>query len=358
MTNNQLGLYDAKSPTCLFAGYVEDDDHHCNDLGMGPVGYSVIAEDSPDIDRWLAEVRGVDIQDVSAKDIPIPALPDYIPTITKGSAKLFTKFSPSIVAVKLGDVVSMEELRVADSLVGRFGIPPGTQVLLQGYGKDRLLENIWPKRHEVFSKLASLGFCAVTGLNYSVWRSQPHAERLINIKRAHLTYQELQHLGVPAVPHMYWCGQINLEAWLRWLDNNPAVKVMAIDMQTMRSDDDWERALAELRYFVSRLGRPIHFLITGPYTPLRVAQIKQLLPSMTLTNGSPARKAFASHKMDADGFRVKSSYSKMDKSLIFQHNTRLYQKMLQPKKTNFKEQFLANSQKGQGPRRQFLTARG
>jgi len=324
----QLSIYQTKSPSCLFTGYVDGDDNHCKDHGMAPEGYMRIAEDSPEIGRWLAEVRWIDINDVTAKNIAIPKLPGYIPTIGRGSAKLFEEYHPPVVAVKLADVVSPEKLEVIDSLEKRFGIPPGTQVVLQSYGKDRLIENLWPQRHAIFPKLASLGFAAVTAINYSVWFSQPHAERLINIKRSLLTYEELQGLNIPVIPHIYWSGKVNLDAWAVWLNDNSVVDTVAVNMQTMRSEHDWSRALAGFEHLASKLKRPIHFLITGPHTPIRIAQIKRVLPSMTLTNGSPARMAFASHKMHSSGLRIKRDYSPKSKSILFQENSMLYTEIM------------------------------
>jgi hypothetical protein len=344
MKPEQRQLWDQPSSNCLFCGYLDDDDHHCMNRGLARPGYDVLAEDSPDLGDWLAEVRWVDINDVRAKDITLPTLPAYVPTITSASARLFEKYHPPVVAVKLGDVVSAKELRVAKSLEQRFGIPPGTSVILQSYAKDSLLENLWPRRHEIFSKLAKLGFSAVTAVNYSVWDVQPHAERLINIKRSLLTYEDWQNLGVPAIPHIYWSGPVNLDAWLHWLATNPTVSMVAIDMQTLRTDKDWTRALEGLKYFVGKLSRPIHFLITGPQTPLRVLQIRQLLPSVTLTNGTPARAAFASHRIDIKGAHAPRTYSRMNKSLLLRHNTQSYRNVLQPGNEDFVERLLVRTQ--------------
>ena len=335
MSQTQLRLCDGKSSDCPFRGYIEEDDNHCNSWGMSPSGYETIAEDSQSFGDWLAEVRWVDINDVHAKNIPIPKLSSYIPTVTCSSAKLFTNYQPRIVSVKLGDVVSPEKLIVADSLEKHFGIPPDTQVILQCYGKDRLLENLWPHRYEVFAKLAKLNFAAVTGVNYSVWRSQPHAERLINIKRAHLTYEDWQNFNMPAIPHIYWCGHIGIDSWLQWLEDNPCVQVVAIDMQTMRRADDWAFALADLKYFISMLKRPIHFLITGLQSYTRIAQIKQAVPYLTITNGYPALKAFASQQVEINGLKIIPRYSDMNKSLIFKHNVEIYQSIITP--NNFSE---------------------
>jgi hypothetical protein len=308
---------------------------------MESVGYETVGEDSPDFDKWIAEVRWVDINDVNAKDIALPTLPRYIPIIPSGSRQLFTDYRPPMVAVKLGDVVSTEKLLVADCLETRFGIPLGTKVILLCYGKDRLIENLWPRRHEIFSKLASLGFAGVAAVNYSVWDSQPHSERLINIKKSLLTYEDLQNIGIPAIPHIYWYGRVNLNAWLRWLDNNPTVGVIAINMQTLRKQQDWERALNDLRYFVTNLKRPIHFLITGPQTPLRVAEIKSVLPFLNMTNGYPVRKALASHRISIDAQRVVQEYTPSNKSMLFQENVQQYEVMLGTGQNNISEGFLA-----------------
>jgi hypothetical protein len=324
----QLQLSDVPNPSCPFTGKLEANDGHCFELGMGRAGYDVISEDHPDLDTWLASIRGVGLHNVVARPVQLPVLPDYIPTVRNGSGKLFATFQPEYACVLLGDVVSPVDLNVAANLHKRLGVPIGTKLILLGYGSDQLIENLWPKRKEIFRKLAGLGFHAVSAVNYSIWDDQPHAERFINMKRGLLTFEDWQNLGIPAIPHIYWYGRKDLDAWIEWLELNPCVTNLAINLQTLRSDSAWSRAIEDLRYFSDKLKVPYHFLITGPQSFKRIKQIQQIFPDMTLTNGYASRMA-------ANGFQIKSDdvtswpeFFDGDRSNILATNVGVYERYM------------------------------
>jgi len=293
-------------------------------MQMSRIGYEVIAEDSANLDTWLASIRGIGLNDVVAKDISVPDLPGFIPTVRRGSGKLFTQFQPPYVGVLLRDVVSPIKLEVAANLNERTGAPLGTKFILMGYGSDQLIENLWPKQSEVFEQLAQLGFAAVTGINYSIWDDQPHAERLINIKRGLLTFEAWQQLGVPAIPHIYWCGRKDLDAWLDWLTLNPSITTIAINLQTLESKESWATAMVDLAYFAERLSNSTHVLVTGPQKLERIQQVTQLFPNMTLSNGFVMRMAASGQLIESDGHTVSANYSEADRSSISSTNFDIY----------------------------------
>lgn len=324
----QLQLSDIPNSHCRFSHRLDDGDNHCNGMQMGRKGYDTIAEDSPDIDTWLASVRGIGLMDVVAQRIQLPVLPDFIPTVRRGSNKLFTQYQPEYVCVLLGEVVSAVKLEVAKDLNVRFGAPLGTKFILLGYGSDQLIENLWPERKAVFSELAKLGFVGVSSVNYSIWDEHPHAERLINIKRGLLTFEDWQQIGVPAIPHIYWSGYKDLDAWVEWLDKNPTVEVAAINLQTLKSDNAWATAIEQLTYFADKLTRSVHFLVTGPQKLSRIAQVKSIFPNMTLTNGYALRMAANGQLIKTDGTKSWAEFSDSDRSGISKSNVRLYEQYM------------------------------
>jgi len=293
---------------------------------MGRDGYEVIAEDSPNIDTWLASTRGIGLLDVVAKDASIPQLPNFIPTVRRGSGKLFTQYQPEYVGVLLRDVVSPVKLEVATNLNERTGAPIGTKFILMGYGSDELIENLWPHKEAIFEQLARLDWTAVTSVNYSIWDDQPHAERLINIKRGLLTYEDWQRIGVSAIPHIYWCGRKDLDAWAEWLSKNPLVATVAINLQTLGSQESWSRAMDDLTHFVGKLDRDIHFLITGPQKLARIQQLADIVPSMTLSNGYALRMAANGQQIETDGVETFAGYSTANRSGISASNTSIYER--------------------------------
>jgi hypothetical protein len=291
----------------------------------------VLAEDHPRLPEWLADVRNVGFGDVIAKPTPIFELPTFMPTITSGSKSLLAGYSPEYVAVSLRDVISPKRLIPAKDIRQRFGVDKYTKIVLLNYAEDALIEKIWTSRRTVLSQIAGLGFDLVTSINYSIWFSQPHAERLINMKRSLITFEELQQLGVPTIPHVYWTGRTDLKRWAGWLKSNDEIWCIAVNLQTERDyrHGRWEQVLSDLQYLVSLLDRNIHFFVSGASTPERALQLKETLPKLTITNGSCSRKAACGYLMSQDQGKLKLEHSSdKPKNEIFNSNTSFYMSLL------------------------------
>lgn len=329
----QLGLWDNRSDKCPFVELLEDDDNHCFSFGQPKDGYEVIAEDTPFFANILAEIRNVGFNDISAKPTPSFEMPSFVPNVKRGSQKILQGNIPPVVAISLSNIISPKELSMpSGGIRSKFGIHPNSKVLLLCYAKDGLIEKLWGQRKEIFKKIAALEFDLVTAVNYSIWLNQPHAERLINPKRSLITFQELQELGAPAVPHIYWTGKKDLMRWGDWLTSNEGVNIIAINLQTERERGNviWNQTLEDLKFFASLLDRPIHFLITGPSKPERIRQLQNILPSFTLTNGSCARKA-------ASGFLIKEDQG----SLRYEHSNKIPKNEILEKNIKFYEELMA-----------------
>lgn len=306
-------------------------------MEVGHPGYEVIAEDSPNHDLWLASVRGIGLLDVIAKSANIPDLPLYMPTVPRGSGKLFTGYTPEFICVTLGDVVSTDKLLTPKDLHKKFGVPSQTKIILLAYGADRLIENLWPRRKAIFRQLTELGFSAVTSVNYSIWDNQPHAERFINIKRGLLTFEDWQEIDVPVIPHIYWYGRKDMDAWVEWFNKNRVVKVAAINLQTIKNSPRvWARAIEDLQYFTLQLQHPIHYIVTGPSIPVRIEELKKLMPKMTLTNGYAMRMAAKGFQLSiSDGTTHHEHLKDYDRSDIAVINTSLYGDIMKPALQDF-----------------------
>lgn len=316
----QLRITDIRRSDCPFGHRLEDHDFHCNAAGINARGYDLVGEDSEDFSLRLAEVNGIDFDDITVANPVNPDIPSYLPTIPKGSGKLFHGYAPQYVAVSLKDVVSAKKLNVVTDIHKRLGVPIKTKIILLGFGKDRLLELVWPPgdRHRIFAEIAKLNFYAVIPPNYSIWDDQPHAERFINQKRSMIAYQELIEAGAQAIPHIYWCGKKDLYEYVRFLDRHPAIKTIAIDMQTLGRGTDWQQAVADLRYFASKIGRDMKCVIIGPTTPSRIGQIINTLPNVTIVNSTAAQSAVR-RRLLADDL-TRSLLLNVDKSDLMRTN--------------------------------------
>jgi hypothetical protein len=320
----QMSIFDIEADDCPFKELTEDYDDHCNESGSHPRAYQVISENSPTFGESLAAVRGVGFNDVRAEQPPLPSLPSYIPSVSRGSGKLFTGFSPGYIAIGINHVISPVELNVVANLHQRIGVPETTKIVITGYAKDPLIEAIWPNRRKVFRELAQHNFALITPINYSIWDNQPHAERLINLKRGLLTYEALLKLGLPTIPHIYWYGPKDLDRWLVWLNLNPSINTVAINLQTLRGKHEWKVAISDLNFFVAKLSRPLHYIVTGPQSPQRIEECRQTLGSITLINGHAARAATAYKEVVLDGAKFILKPSTPDTSSAFQRNIEAY----------------------------------
>lgn len=290
---HQLKITDVRRADCPFGNRLEDDDFHCNAAGINARGYDLIGEDSDDFALRLAEVNGVDFDDITITNPVNPDLPRYLPTIPSGSGKLFTEYTPEYVAASLKDVISAKELRVATDMHVRLGVPRKTKIIVLGFAKDALLELAWPAadRHRIISELTRLNIHAIVPPDYSVWADQTHAERLINQKKSMIIYKELIDAGLPAIPHITWYGRKDLDEHLRFLRRHPGIKTVAMDLQTLGTEAEWQQLIADLGYFAANAGRDMRCFVTGPSVPSRIEQIIRILPNVTITNSAAAQKA-------------------------------------------------------------------
>lgn len=331
MQGDQLGLWQIRLSNCHFANLLEEDDNHCFSFDPKQKNEVLSCENSQTY-RWLAYVRGVGL-DVTAKPTPSMILPPFIPIVPAGSQKILTGNSLPFIATTLPDVISCKELSAAVDIRKRLGINEEPKIVVLAYGPDSLIEKIWPKRQEIFRKLAALDLALITAINYSVWLKDPHAERLINIKRGLLTFEDMQQLNMPAMPHIYWTGRKDLIRWANWLAQNRGVRTIAINLQTERGET-WNQTLRDLEFFVSLLDASQRLLITGASNPTRARQLKKVIPNLTLSNKDCAISAVNSFLMKELHGKIEKSYSDLPKNEIFRKNIELYEDLLKPNRVH------------------------
>lgn len=328
MSNLLLPFNELQNPNCICADLLDPEDIACYGLGGGHGKYQFLDESSPLVPRALADCQGLGFGTIRAKSLTTAHdLPGFVPVVTRGSNKLFESFTPPYVGVMIHDIIT-DKLKVYPDIRKRMGIPAATKIILLAYGLDELIENIWPRHRQVFQQLLQSGIDLIAPINFSIWHNHPHLERLINVKRSLVVYETLQDLGFEAVPHMYFSGKADLGRWAQWLGDNPCVKMVAIDLQTIGSNERalWCKTVEELAYFSTLLDRPLHYLISGPQTPGRVSDIFRALgPNVTLTNGRAAILAsnYKGLTPTYSGLRVVSSAAS-NQSDLFADNCEQY----------------------------------
>ena len=321
LETNQLGLCPG-NPNCLFAGYIPQDDTRCFEFGKLRLGYDVVDENSPDLYIRLAEIRGIDFSNIKAQKQTIPLLPDFMPIVKPGGERLYRYLDSRPVGLMLQNLVSTQKLSTPKNLDRLRSALPNSPFILFGFGRDQLLENMWPRLRESFKKLSQLDIAAATGINFSVWDNQPHPEALINLKRSLLTFAEWQILVVPSIVHIYWYSRLCLERWCEWLKSNPEVKIIAINLQTIRPKLQWDAVIDDLKYFSKLIPGRIRVLLTGPSAPARIEQCLEIFPNCTISNKYALQLASSSKMLNPYNFKPR--YSSLEKGKIAAHNVLAY----------------------------------
>jgi hypothetical protein len=191
--------------------------------------------------------------------------------------------------------LAMEAERNSCTAKAILGLEEEQILLVAGFERDEFLERAWPlpQRRRLLTAIRAIRPDAAIAWGYSMWHRFPTGEptpRLdhwYNLKRSLIVYAELQDIGVPAIPHMYWGLREDLLRWSEWLRQNPGVSVMAIDLQTVDADADWQAIIRDIRYFRSVLPRDIRRLFSGICEASRIRTLREVWPNSSLCNQGP-----------------------------------------------------------------------
>jgi hypothetical protein len=150
-----------------------------------------------------------------------------------------------------------------------------------------------PRRRHLLRRIQATRPDAAIAWGYSVWRRDaagrqfPRPEHLYNQKRSLVIFAELQDLGMPAIPNVYWGLRRDLDRWAVWLADNPCVPTIAMDLQTVANDSDWREMIRDLEYFSSVVSRDIKCLFSGICEVSRVQGLREVWPNSSLSNFGP-----------------------------------------------------------------------
>jgi hypothetical protein len=271
----------------------------------GPQHPNLLHPTKRDFRERITEVNGFDFDDIQAIDLKTPPIPRYVPRIRIG-AGIGGYDLVAAVGIALREV---ERLAANVRLRGRpakeiLGIPPGHALIVLGFEKDSFLEDAWrpERRRSVLEAMRDVQPDLAVAWGFSVWYRHadgwvyPRAEQLYSIKRSLVTFANLQQLGIPAIPHIYWGDAEDLDRWARWLAANPTVSMIAVDLQTADSCADWSLALRGLAYLRTKARRDLHLLANGPCALPRIRDLDKVWPGCSVTNFGAYFAAFFRYK--------------------------------------------------------------
>jgi hypothetical protein len=297
-------------------------EHACRSIGqtLRDCGPSVLHPVDPATGPYLASVDGPEFERVAAVPVAVTGLPGYLPQLRTRSA-LAGALNESVYAVR-ADVAIGQRTHVlsASELKALVGLRPAQKLVLLLFGKDRVLERLWNDSLALLPEIATAGFDLVVAPSYSTWTPRPRTEHLYNLKRSLFFFQALQQLGASAVPRLAWVTEHDVRRWAVWLLANPAVERVGLDWTTYRTDSDWRAQIEGLGLLDRLTGRRLRYLINGPTTSKRYADIfvkiepsRACLTSSTLApppSGNAATfvdRCTAQRRVVAEGERIASS---------------------------------------------------
>lgn len=339
----QLTLFE--SPYCQSCPANTDCDAGKTDLGCVPAFLLsastptiMLHPSSSDFLPRLAEVNGTHL-DISARPQSLPTIPPYIPRI-RTQTRINDFRDISAIAVSLSQVQTLATTMTNTGATARelLGLTEHQQVIVTGFEKDRFLEKVWlrPNRHRLMHAIKTLRPDIAISWSYSVWHfdkfgnSFPRIEHLYNQKRGLIIFSELQKLGIPTIPHIYWGVRDDLRRWATWLDQNPCVSAIAIDLQTVDSEEDWQDVLEDVRYFRTILPRTVSCIFGGICRVDRVQSIRTIWPNLSLCNFGAYFSALLPKK-PLFGLRPRvGSFDEWPPSRVFRDTVSQYSALVNP----------------------------
>jgi hypothetical protein len=273
------------------------------------------------------EAGGLQFDDVVAVPQAAVEFPIYVPQVECGIE--LTMLREAHVAVTLKSVFSGRRLqpRVSEDIRRSLKLPGDAKVILLGIGKDEFIERIWGHQRHVFESIPRMGFSLVTALNYSIWFAEPRLEHLVNMKRSLLTFERLQALGIPAIPHVYWYNTLDLQRWADWLSRND-VDMISVNLQTARSEQVWTRLLAGIEWMAKHFPERMRYLIIGPSTYERMTAVRERVGPVTFCNKDAYILAFQRQRKTWNGDEFGKVPCDAEPAEIFRHNVDLVKRVV------------------------------
>lgn len=213
------------------------------------------------------EVKGFKRCDVPRAPLhPLPALPSTLPVLYGGTGRsLYTGLAVALPLSKvLRRVDGQPRFGSMAEMADHFRFAPGAAVVLTATSDDRPLEGWWKwraaGRRRAARALATLGVCAATSPNFSLFTDRPRFDDLHSLKRIALTWQEMVDEGLPTALHVNARTEADWSGWTAFIAERPEVDAIAFEFATPERIQ-WHAA--QLAQLARDAGRPLRLLVRG-----------------------------------------------------------------------------------------------
>jgi hypothetical protein len=246
----------------------------------------------PRLDNVLREIRGVEF-DVHARPSEVVTLPRHLPQIRLRHALRGQLQEFSALGVRHDEALVRGSVRPAADFRRELDLEPEQKLVLILFCRDELLEQLWG-RPELLEQIAEGSYDLVVCPSYSLYLGRPRPNHLDNLKRSLLIFEELDRLGVRAVPRVAFVVERDVVRAAKWIEACAVVQVAA-DLMTYRDDPSWQEQVELLDRLDHLTGRRLHYVVNGPGVFRRVRYLYERIDEerLTLTEATLASPPWA-----------------------------------------------------------------
>jgi hypothetical protein len=219
-------------------------------------------------------------------DLPIPALPPYLPQIRFRTA-LRGHLVEGIYGIRAKGVVGKRRVKSAAEVRQELGLSATQLLVVLLFDEDEVIERLYDDPHRVRA-LAAAGYDMVVSASFSVWNPRPRLHTLRNLWRSIDLCIALQEMGVPAIPRLDWQTEYDVERWIEWIEMNPNIRMVGVDAMTCATNG-WNEILEGMALLDESTSKRLRFLVNGPSVESRWAELFSIVEPerLTLTEAGP-----------------------------------------------------------------------
>ena len=189
----------------------------------------------------------------------------------------------SILGVRSTHVLLRRSVRPASELREITGLKDDQALAVVFFAADLHLEEVWGRRLEIATALTTAGYAFAVAPSFSIYEPRSRFEQLYNLFRSMRFFELLQAHHVPAIPRIGWIILHDIRRAAQWLNENQEVRVVALDVMTVKAPRAWDLHLQGVKYFDSLTGHRLHYVINGPGTHSRRRTMAAVVPLERLT---------------------------------------------------------------------------
>lgn len=215
-----------------------------------------------DFDVSFDVVGGVGFDDVVALPQAPMTWSSYLPQISWNGSLRNQGIAAPRLGIKIGDVMRHGRIRTAEEVREHMGIPEATEIVLLLFDRDDVLEQFADGADSFLRQAAEGRYVTVAAPSYSLWTPQRRPDNLLSLRRSMLFFREFQALGAQVLPRVGWVERIDMERFAEWINTNPGVSHVAIDLMTYRGED-FSRHIGLMVEFDALTHERLHYLVNG-----------------------------------------------------------------------------------------------